>query len=185
MKIPIKINGKEVIAEINDLDLIGIFEPDEPWCYGFENVEENKKYWYETTMGEVMEATATDVDTWENMRYNCGNYYSDKEIALNNTRADNLLRVIRQFCALNELIYPYILPKNGIRGCYITYDPNYTCYGQDGLGITFNGESTASLGGFTFKTEYDAQRVIEEFHDELLWYFTKYRIYNDPADERE
>lgn len=185
MKIPIKINGKEVIAEINDADLVGIFEPEEPWCYGFEDVEENKKYWYETTTGELMEATSNGVDAWENMRYNCGNYYSDEAIALNNARADNLLRVIRQFCALNELIYPYVLPKYGVKGCHITYDPDDTYYERDGLGITFDGESTASLGGFTFKTERDAQMVIDEFHDELLWYFMKYRIYNDPADERE
>ena len=52
---------------------------------------------------------------------------------------------------------------------YIYYD-----YGNDELGVSLVFRSK-NFGAIWFDSEETAQAAIDEFHDELIWYFTEYK----------
>lgn len=101
------INGKELKTqiEIDEADLEFIEEKKENEekhkFNGYERCETSNKYSYVDEKGEV--TTEPDIELEEDdLRFATANYYSSKEVARNNARADKLMRQLRRFAVENR-----------------------------------------------------------------------------------
>jgi hypothetical protein len=98
--------------------------------------------------------------------YNCANYYSDINVARECSRADTLMRKLRRFAAEHG---GCVAPCGPIAWC-ITYD-----YQDEAFKVEkYNYDSTYTPGMVLFKSEQAAKDAIDEFADELDWYFNYY-----------
>lgn len=164
MKAKLLIEGKEIEVEISEEDYKRITEKKKT---GYERVPEMNDFYYLAYRGNV-EVSVDNCDKYDDDCYKAANYYSDKFIAENNARADLLMRQLRRFAAEhreNELNWY----NTNNRKYYITYDfednkisANYKTFVKD-------------FGAPYFDSLATAQAAIEEFHDELIWYFTEYQ----------
>ena len=78
------------------------------------------------------------------------------------------MRQLRRFAVQNRRTEFNSNDTNAER-YYIYYD----C-GNDELGVSFVFRSK-NFGTIYFNSEETAQAAIDEFHDELIWYFTEYK----------
>ena len=166
MKAKLIIEGKEIEIEISEEEYKKL-QPSEEKKTGYERVPESDIYFYANSGGYV-ETACEDYYDVDNEYYESANYYSDKTVAENNTRADNLMRQLRRFsvehreCKVNfnsantekHYIY-YNYDDNELRTTYMFYAKHF--------------------GVIHFDSEETAQAAIDEFHDELIWYFTEYK----------
>ena len=98
--------------------------------------------------------------------YNCANYYSDINVARECNRADTLMRKLRRFAAEHG---GCVAPCGPIAWC-ITYD-----YQDEAFKVEkYNYDSTYTPGMVLFESEQAAKDAIDEFADELNWYFNFY-----------
>ena len=163
MKAKLIIEDKEIEVEISEEE----YKKLHPSETGYERVSKSGDYFHESGKGDV-ESEIEDCYNIDNEYYESANYYSDKAVAENNARADQLMRQLRRFAAehrANELNWYNI----NNRKYYITYDfednkisANYKTF-LKGLGVMY------------FDSMETAQAAINEFHDELIWYFTEYK----------
>lgn len=174
MRIKLNINGTEIDAEISKEDAERIVESSKD--SGFSRVEPSDYYYFDGTTGNIEVTEYHPMNHFDKMRYDCGNFYSDKVVAENNIRADNLFRRIRQYAAQHNLIAPYFDSIPASKYCYIYYDPDRE---EDCLDVVFNGDSSVNYGVLLFKNEECARAIINKFRKELLWYFEEYHIYKD------
>ena len=166
MKAKLIIEDKEIEVEISEEEYKKL-QPSEEKKTGYERVPEMNDFYYLAYRGNV-EVSVDNCDKYDDDCYKVANYYSDKFIAENNARADQLMRQLRRFAAehrANELNWHDI----NNRKYYITYDfednkisANYKTF-LKGLGVTY------------FDSMETAQAAIDEFYDELIWYFTEYK----------
>ena len=166
MKAKLLIDGKEIEVNISEEEYKKL-QPSEEKKTGYERVSESDIYFYAHSGGYVGTASE-DYCNIDNEYYELANYYSDKTVAENNARADRLMRQLRRFAVehrANELNWYNI----NNRKYYITYDfednkisANYKTF-LKGLRVTY------------FDSMETAQAAIDEFHDELIWYFTEYK----------
>ena len=104
----------------------------------------------------------------DNEYYELANYYSDKTVAENYTRADKLMRQLRRFSVEHRGNGVNFNDMNTKKFC-IYYD-----YRNNELEPDFLFSEKA-FGAIYFDSEETAQAAIDEFHDELIWYFTEYK----------
>lgn len=100
--------------------------------------------------------------------YDNANYYSSKEIAKNNTRADRLMRQLRRFSVENRKSKPDWTNRENHK-YRITYNH---------LESMIRAKRSFLVEGFGvvyFDSRELAERAIKEFKDELIWYFTEYK----------
>lgn len=161
-------NGKTIDVMLNDEQLKKIL-PVENKKTGYERVEKGNLYYIEVLemIIDRLEEKGSDVDL--NGYYDNANYYSDKTLAINNARADKLMRQLRRFAvenAENELDW-----NNSDQEKYEMY---YSCLEYE---IKINNKSRACRSPFQvyFDSEETCQKAINTYKDELLWYFTEYR----------
>ena len=159
-------NGKELKTqiEIDEVDLKSIEEKNK--INGYERCGTNNEYSYVDEKGEV--TTEPDMGLEEDdLRLAIANYYSSEEVARNNARADRLMRQLRRFAVENrkgkidwndEREYKYNL---------------YYSYPAQKIFVDF--ESNCRNFEIYFDSYEVAERAIEEFKDELIWYFTEYK----------
>ncbi len=164
------INGKELKTqiEIDEVDLRSIEEKNEEKkkINGYERHGMNNKYSYVNEKGEIRTEPDIELEA-DNLRFAIANYYSSSGVARNNARADQLMRRLRRFAVENrkeeidwndERKYKYNLYYNYVsQEIYIGYETD--CRGFE---IYFDSQGVA-------------ERAIEEFKDELIWYFTEYK----------
>ena len=166
MKAKLIIDGKEIEIEISEEEYKKLQSAEEKKT-GYERVSKSDIYFYTYPNGCV-ETACEDCYDIDDECYESANYYSDKTVAENNTRADNLMRQLRRFavehreCGVN---FNYINTKK----YYIYYD-----YGDDELRVSL-GFCAKSFGAIYFDSEEIANTAIVEFYDELIWYFTEYK----------
>jgi hypothetical protein len=100
--------------------------------------------------------------------YEAADYYSDKIVALNNARADKLMRQLRRFAAEHrEVKIDFNNPSQ---------DKWSICYDHSYNELTVAPWTFVQHFGFIyFDFEAVARLAIDTFHDELVWYFTEYR----------
>lgn len=174
MQVELKVNDKSVQAEISEEQLketvlfeqlkkLGLIE-DKPRT-GYERVEKGEMYYLVDIYNNIMRVTE-DNDQGDKQCYSTGNYYSDKMIAENNARADRLLRQLRQWQALNDRAINW--KNKDIRKYTIRYD-----YAMNMFNVIPN-VCERCLNDVYFTTRETAQRAINVFKDELIWYFTEY-----------
>lgn len=164
MKAKLLIEGKEIEVEISEEDYKRITEEKKT---GYERVPEMNDFYYLAYRGNV-EVSVDNYDKYDDDCYKAANYYSDKFIAENNARADLLMRQLRRFAAEHRENKLNWYNTNN-RKYYITYD-------FEDNKISANYKTFLKAFGVTyFDSQKTAQAAIEEFHDELIWYFTEYQ----------
>lgn len=95
--------------------------------------------------------------------YNNANYFNNKELIKNIIRAQTLQRKLWRRSA--ELCKK----GNWSSWCCIYYDY------EEHKFSTYSGNYIKDFGQVYFDTEEHAKQVIEEFRDELTWYFTEFK----------
>ena len=163
MKAKLIIEGKEIEVEISEEE----YKKLQPSETGYERVPESDIYFYAHSGGYVGTASE-DYCNIDNEYYELANYYSDKTVAENNTRADKLVRQLRRFSVEH-------------RGCGVNLndintEKHYICYDYESNELESTYTFCARVFGVIyFDSEETARAAIDEFHDELMWYFTEYK----------
>ena len=166
MKAKLIIENKEIEIEISEEEYKKL-HPSEEKKTGYERVPESDIYFYAHSGGYVGTASE-DYCNIDNEYYELANYYSDKTVAENNTRADKLMRQLRRFSVEHRERGVNLNDINTKQYC-IYYD-----YGNNILAAAFT-ICAKTFGTIRFDSEETAQAAIDEFHDELIWYFTEYK----------
>lgn len=167
MKAQLICNGKTVEVEVADEQFEKLFAEKKT---GYERVKLGTCLYH--YIDSKCEATF-EFDTnykGNNQRYNVANYFSDQEVANNMARAQRLWNLIHRRAV--ELCEPIKMYKDQ-RYWTITFNPLNKTVRPIGW------SATRVLGAVYFDTEEHCQQVIDEFRDELLWYFTEFK---DRAD---
>ena len=166
MKAKLIIKGKEIEIEISEEEYKKLQSPEEKKT-GYERVPESDVYFYAHPSGCV-ETTCEACYDIDDECYESANYYSYKTVAENNTRADKLMRQLRRFSVEHRECEVNFNDTNTEK-YYVYYD-----YKNDELGVSFV-RRTRDFGVIHFDSEETANAAIDEFHDELIWYFTEYK----------
>lgn len=163
-------NGcKEIEVEV--ADAVGkqlIEDPSQKKKTGYEKVREDETYYY-VCDNEGYDSYLDHNDDVDNEMYENANYYSSKEVAENNCRADKLMRQLRRF-SVEHRVRPIVWGKHDFS---IKYKIVFDCYEEE-LKVSLE-KWTKYFGGIYFESEKVAKLAIETFHDELIWYFTEYK----------
>lgn len=152
-------SDEEILALIRDA------RKEEEVHTGYEQVDDEG--FYVEADGDIHKTSGMSTNL-----YDCANYYSDIIVARECNRADTLTRKLRRFAAENG----GCIAPCGPNAWYITY-----CYADDSLEVkcaNFDSENFTP-GMILFESEQAAQSAIDEFSDELYWYFNTY----DPMPE--
>ena len=163
MKATLIIEGKEIEIEISEEE----YKKLQPSETGYERVPESDIYFYANTKGYV-ETACEDYYDVDNEYYESANYYSDKTVAENNARADKLMRQLRRFSVKHREDGVNLNDVNTRQYC-IYYD-----YGNNTLGTAFM-LCAKTFGVICFDSDETTLAAIDEFRDELIWYFTEYK----------
>ena len=165
MKATLKLeDGWEITVDVNEETLKQIEKPVKKTGYGRVAKGDTFYYSYASGVGKGRDSYKTVDDAL----YKTASYYSDKTVAEHNARADTLMRKLRRFAVEHrkrELdwwnnsqskyeIYYYYKDKEIKVAEYIAY---------------------RDFGNIYFDTIETAKAAIEEFKDELIWYFTEYK----------
>ena len=162
MKAKLIIENKEIEIEISEEE----YKKLQPSETGYERVSESDIYFYANSRGCV-ETACEDYYDVDNEYYESANYYSSKTVAENNARADKLMRQLRRFSVEHR--------EHGVNLNDTNTKKNYICYDyEDNELRTSFMFSSRIFGAINFDSEETAQAAIDEFHDELIWYFTEY-----------
>ena len=166
MKAKLIIEGKEIEVEISEEEYKKL-QSEEEKKTGYERVSESDIYFYANSRGYV-ETCTEDYYSVDNEYYESANYYSDKPVAENNARADKLMRQLRRFAVEHRECGVNFSDTDTKKYC-IDYD-----YDDGELRISFVFRSK-KFGAIYFDSEETTQAAIDEFHNELIWYFTEYK----------
>lgn len=131
---------------------------------GYERAKNGGSYWSDSD-GSVY-ANKDSNNVVDNNCYNGAYYYTAETIAKNNSRADRLMRRLRQWQALND--EPVDWSDEDSK--WVIYH-----YYKDGELYSVDSCTTRDLGVIYFSTQEKAEEAIEVFRDELEWYFTEYQ----------
>ena len=166
MKAKLIIEDKEIEIEISEEEYKKL-QPSEEKKTGYERMPESDIYYYANPKGDV-DTTVEDCYDVDNECYESANYYSSETVAENNARADKLMRQLRRFSVEHRGHGVNLNDTNTKKFC-IYYD-----YRNNELEPDFLFSEKA-FGTIYFDSEETAQAAIDEFHDELIWYFTEYK----------
>ena len=166
MKAKLIIEDKEIEVEISEEEYKKLQLSEEKKT-GYERVPKNGHYFYEFGKGDV-ESDVEDCYDIDNEYYESANYYSSETVAENNARADKLMRQLRRF-SVEHRGRGVDFNSTETAKHYIYYD----CI-HDELKTVFTFYAK-TFGTILFDSEETTQAAIDEFHDELIWYFTKYK----------
>ena len=166
MKAKLIIEDKEIEIEISEEEYKKL-QPIEEKKTGYERVPESDIYYYANPKGDV-DTTVEDCYDVDNECYESANYYSSETVAENNARADKLMRQLRRF-SVEHRGRGVNLNSTETAKHYIYYD----CI-RDELRTTYTFYAGV-FGVIYFDSEETAQAAIDEFRDELMWYFTEYK----------
>ena len=166
MKAKLIIEGKEIEIEISEEEYKKLQSSEEKKT-GYERVPKSDIYFYTYPSGCV-ETTCEDCYNIDDECYESANYYSDKTVAENNTRADKLMRQLRRF-SVEHRGHEVDFNSTETKKHYIYYD----CI-RDELRTTYTFYAGV-FGVIYFDSEETANAAIDKFRDELIWYFTEYK----------
>ena len=163
MKAILKLNdGREIAVDVSEETLKQIEKPVKKT--GYERVE--LIYYLANMIGEI--DSLYDNSPHDDLMYQAGNYYSDKTIAENNAKADTLLRKLRRFAVEHR--------EKELDWGDTNTDKYSIGYSQDVHKLeVYSSRWVRGFGEIYFDTKETAEAAIEEFKDELIWYFTKYK----------
>lgn len=160
MKATLTYEGKTVEVEIAEEEARKIFKkPKTGWEREFGGS------YYSICDTGVLENLDDKGDRDDEVLYTCGNYFADEQLASDQARAISLWLRIKRWAA--EHCEP--VGWEGRSGKYSFYWDYVT------KRIYVSGVTIVCRKAFTvyFDTEEHAKQCIEEFKDELTWYFTE------------
>lgn len=166
MKAKLIIEGKEIEIEISEEECKKIQLLEEKKT-GYERVTESDIYFYTYPNGRV-ETACEDCYDMDDECYESANYYSSATVAKNNARADKLMRQLRRFAVEHR--------EHGVNLNNTNTKKYYIYYGYQSKEFEIHDVLiTKVFGAIYFDSKETAQAAIDEFHDELIWYFTEYK----------
>lgn len=168
MKATLTVNGNSIDIELNTEQYEKLF-PEKKKKTGYERVKTDDTYWYINTWLSIW-ADNDDRDNRSDNRFENANYFSDETVANNMARAQRLWNSIHRRAV--ELCKP-IRPNTPMFVYTISFNNNIHHLFPNMWEVTRN------LGEILFDTKEHCEQVIDEFHDELIWYFTEFK---DRAD---
>ena len=157
------IDGKEIEVLISEENLEKLTDKRPT---GYEKVRYGSTYY--TDRCGVIKTFEERSERFDSEAYESGNYYSDPDVASNNTRADKLMRQLRRFAVENRKTDIDWVDENQDK-YYLYYDYSDKEFYIDCVNI---GRSFSQI---YFDTRETARQAFKTFKDELLWYFTEYR----------
>lgn len=166
MKAKLIIGDKEIEIEISEEEYKKL-QPIEEKKTGYERVPEGDYFYYESCRGNA-ESSIDEYCYIDDEYYASAYYYSSKTVAENNARADKLMRQLRRFSVEHRGRGVNLNDVNTRQYC-IYYD-----YGNNTLGTAFT-LCAKTFGVICFDSDETALAAINEFRDELIWYFTEYK----------
>ena len=163
MKAKLIIEDKEIEVEISEEEYKKLQSSET----GYERVSKRGDYFHESGKGNV-ESEIEDCYDVDDEYYESANYYSDKTVAENNARADKLVRQLRRFAVEHR--------KRGVNFNDINTEKYYISYSYEDnkFWVTYKF-SAKSFGTIYFDSREVANAAINEFREELIWYFTEYK----------
>ena len=166
MKAKLIIEDREIEIEISEKEYKKL-QPSEEKKTGYERVSEDNVFYSVSDRGDI-EIGDDSFGFIDEEYYDVANYYSSEIVAENNARADKLMRQLRRF-SVEHRECGVSLNDTNTKKYYICYD-----YESNKLGLSwaFCGKV---FGAIYFDSRETAQAAIDEFHDELIWYFTEYK----------
>ena len=166
MDIRLTINGKEVQLTKEQMNELGLMA--ESKKTGYERSHVGRQYYYGDS-GGTHSLFVDKRDIVDNRHYDCANYYNDKNLARDNTRADTLMRNLRRYAAEHGGI-PSVedWDNAGLKKYRIVFD--YSA----GQPIIIMSVEWRGFGAIYFTSKSDCQEALRIYADELMWYFTKY-----------
>ena len=164
MKAKLIVEGREFPIEILDEELKKLISDSKKT--GYERC--NDKTYFTESFGYVLERM-DDGEAIDESYYKCSNYYSDKAVAENNTRADNLMRQLRRFAVEHR--------KNAFDWCDSEEEKWSIFYDAvNGAKLdAWDSYTSREFNSIYFDSYKTAKLAIETFHNELMWYFTEYK----------
>ena len=166
MKATLIIEDKEIEIEISEEEYKKLQPPEEKKT-GYERVPKSSVYFY-VSYNDKVDTTVEDCYDVDNECYESANYYSSETVAENNARADKLMRQLRRF-SVEHRERRVNLNDTNTEKYYIYYD-----YVSNKFGVAFTFYARV-FGVMYFDSEETANAAIDEFRDELIWYFTEYK----------
>ena len=134
----------------------------------YERAEKMNKYWCTDISGNVVSLIDTR-SAYDNNAYRAGNYTTDESLGIARARKTKLIWEIERFSAEHKHD-PSYSDKNPKRRYYLYYDPEdkrIKCKEQLLMYEDF--------GKVYFYNRRAAQKAIEVFEEDLLWYFTEFQ----------
>lgn len=168
MKVKLLIEGKEVEAEISENELKKLAQsPSE--LTGYEAAGSGCRYFYADEYGTTKRSTSFDDNKGVEEDLRCiANYYTDEKLAKDCIRADTLMRRLRRFSAEHRdsnISWKRSEGKWTISGLWENYE--FTIEPKE-------WKSYCISGAVYFDTEQHANQAIDQFYEELVWYFTEF-----------
>jgi hypothetical protein len=167
MKAKLIVEGREFELEILDEELQKLVSEHKVHT-GYERARNHAKFFCASHLGQCLECIDNGEEVYSQI-YNSGNYYSDKHIAENNTRADNLMRQLRRFSVEH---------RNDEFNWCDSEQGKWSIFYDAVNGATLDAWDVYTSREFNsvyFDSYKTAKFAIETFHDELMWYFTEYK----------
>lgn len=163
MKLTGTYNGKQIELELTE-EQVEALKKAEKKKTGWERVKNNKSYYAIFANGCGSSTEGFDLNDTD--RYEKANYFYEETLGENIARAQVLQRKLWRRSA--ELCEKMNLRDSETQKYCITYDVD-----NDVLCVS-PAWNLNDFGQVYFDTKEHAEQVIEEFKDELLWYFTKF-----------
>lgn len=159
---------KEIEVDIIEEELARLAEPQKTSkLTGYERAKKDDVYYYVNARGETHRVREI-CDEFDNNCYDAASYYSFEVVAENNARADKLMRQLRRFAVEHR--------ESDIDWNNFNQEKWFFDYDYKNVELTI--ESCCwlrDLGSICFDSYKTAQDALNAFHDELIWYFTKYK----------
>ena len=164
MKLTGTYNGKTIELELTE-EQVEVLKQAEKKETGWERSEQSQTYYVNYADGYGL--ATESFDSIDANRYEKANYFSNETLAEDIQRAQTLQRKLWRRSA--ELCEKMNLRDSETQKYCITYDvDNNVLYVSSAWSLN-------DFGQVYFDTKEHAEQVIEEFNDELLWYFTKFK----------
>ena len=167
MQAKLIVDGKEYIYEISEKELEDLNRKYVDKPTGYEKAtNEADEVCYVTATGQICILHEGQSPLSSSTIYTNANYYTSKRLAEANSRADNLYRCLRRFAAEHRE-HPITWNPKG------SYAIRYDHYENEIL-VDYT-ESFQDYGNIYFNTREIAEKAIEIYRCELIWYFTEYK----------
>ena len=142
---------------------------------GYERVIHGDTYYSSDNGGLINDGASVNVDDYigdymDNAKYDNADYYNDKALAGNITRADTLMRKLRRFAVENGGSFTKEEWENDDISKYEIFY-NYDIERLDINEMIDNCKYTFEI---YFRSHEIAWKAIDTFKEDLLWYFTEY-----------